>query len=306
MLAGELKDTVMRPLDIVVIWPTPDEIARAVFAAAKLEGEDPIDVFQGVGGARSRAYAFIALAHQFPTVPRAELARKCGNASAGPGVRKALLAAAWPWFSLDRLNAVRAALGWTPMTLDDAISAPMIYCGRSWTEFLPKAAAPARTIDIPPAAPTVPKAAASDAQSTPSIIKSTLPAPPQAARIPAPDAAASMPAVHVATKTPVISEPAPRVAPTPPASALIAPARAEPTRKTCAPAQDLRPAPAPLKPSPAAIALASATAVMRAPKAKLTGALAPRIIDHRPSGVVDLGEPLPGRSALDQRRIGTA
>ncbi len=65
-------------------------------------------------------------------------------------------------------------------------------------------------------------------------------------------------------------------------------------------------APAPLTPSPAAVALANAATSMHAARTSRPSALAPRIIDHRPEGVVDLGNPPPGRSALDQRQAARA
>lgn len=59
---------------------------------------------------------------------------------------------------------------------------------------------------------------------------------------------------------------------------------------------------APLKPSAAAMSLADAAVSIQQAKAARSPALAARIIDHRPSGVVDLpGTPPAGRSALDQR-----
>lgn len=125
----------MRPDEIPVVWPSSEQIARAVFVAAALEGDDPIDVLQGVAGARSRVYAFLALAFEFPTAPRATLGRKVGKAECAKGARKALVAGAWSWFDLGRLNAVRAALGLPDMTLEDAKAAPLLYCGRSWEEF---------------------------------------------------------------------------------------------------------------------------------------------------------------------------
>ena len=130
----------MRPDEISAVWPSPEQIARAVFVAAALEGDDPIDVLQGSAGARSRTYAFLALAFEFPTAPRSALARKFGKAEGANGARKALVAGAWSWFDLGRLNAVRAALGLPDMTLEDAKAAPLLYCGRSWEEFADRGA----------------------------------------------------------------------------------------------------------------------------------------------------------------------
>jgi hypothetical protein len=125
------------PEDIVVRWPDAGEIGKAVFVAAALEGVDAIEVIQGGPALRARAYAFLALAHEFPTVPRATLGRKCGNDRTAPAVRAALTRGSWPWFDLGRLNAVRAACGWSDMTMREATDAPLLYCGRSFTEFLP-------------------------------------------------------------------------------------------------------------------------------------------------------------------------
>lgn len=130
----------MTPADIKVEWPTPDEIARAVFAAAMLEGHDPIDVLQGAGSARVRAYAALALAHQFPTAPRGALGRKCGSETCLQNFRKSLLSGKVSWLDLSRLNAVRAALGWSDMTMDEVRVAPMIYNGRPWQDFVDRGA----------------------------------------------------------------------------------------------------------------------------------------------------------------------
>ena len=128
----------MTPADIPVEWPTCHEIARAVFVASALEGFDPIDVIQGFGSVRARAYAFIALAHEFPTAPRIALGRKLGKEATSVGARSALVGLGWAWFDLERLNAVRAACGWSDMAMDQVRDAPLIYCGRSYTEFLPR------------------------------------------------------------------------------------------------------------------------------------------------------------------------
>ena len=128
----------MTPADIPVEWPTCHEIARAVFVASALEGSDPIDMIQGFGSVRARAYAFIALAHEFPTAPRIALGRKLGKEATSVGARSALVGLGWAWFDLERLNAVRAACGWSDMAMDQVRDAPLIYCGRSYTEFLPR------------------------------------------------------------------------------------------------------------------------------------------------------------------------
>ena len=126
----------LTPGDVKVVWPTPEQIARAVFVAAALEGQDPLDVLQGAGSARARAYAAVALAHQFPTAPRAALSRKCGNDTCLANFRSGLKTGTLKWFDLVRLNAVRTMLGWSSMTMDEVRDAPLIYCGRSWEEFV--------------------------------------------------------------------------------------------------------------------------------------------------------------------------
>ena len=126
----------MSPAEIVVQWPTADEIGRAIVVAAALEGVDWNDVLTaGVGCVHARYYAALALAHEFPTAPRRKLSRKCGLETALSTARADLKRRA-PWFDLDRLNAVRAACGWSDMTTDEALAAPLLYCGRHWTEFL--------------------------------------------------------------------------------------------------------------------------------------------------------------------------
>ena len=53
-----------------------------------------------------------------------------------PNFRSGLKTGTLKWFDLARLNAVRAALGWSDMTFDEALDAPMLYCGRPWEEFV--------------------------------------------------------------------------------------------------------------------------------------------------------------------------
>ena len=131
----------MTPADIVVRWPSAEEIARAAFSAAKAEGCDAIAMLNGAGapfdGTRvARLYAVIALAQQYPTAPRADLSRKLGCKKAAHDARAYLRQGKWRTFSLDRLNAVRAACGWSAMTWEEAVAAPMTLCGRHWTEFV--------------------------------------------------------------------------------------------------------------------------------------------------------------------------
>lgn len=117
----------MKPAPIV-LWPFPDEIARVVVAAALAEGEDPIAVATGRARSRARIYAFIALAHRFPTVPRRELMIKVGHAPVS--AYAAYIAAIQitrgdngkdaKWWRLGMLNRIVAAIGWPPMSTEDA------------------------------------------------------------------------------------------------------------------------------------------------------------------------------------------
>lgn len=237
-----------------IIWPTASEVACLVYTAAWLENVDPIDVLTArrTREAHARCYAFLALAHQFPTPPRAALGRCVGDYKTATLARSATLGRNCNWFDLDRLNNVRAAMDWDPMTLEEAQNASLANCGA----FMPER----------PSAPLQP------------------PPPP------------------VEVEAPLDIEP-----PNIDASAEPVPSLDD-LRKAFspAPAENLPLAPPvrtpPPPPSDRALALAGAAAVMRSMKAsKLTGALAPRILDHRQSGVVHMGEPPPGRSALDER-----
>lgn len=127
----------MTPADVIVRWPSAREIWRAVEAAAELEGEDAIEVFLGTWGMRARVYAFLAVAHEYPTCPRAALGRKFGDEKLAGQVRAKLRAGRMAWFSLQRLNEVRAACRWWSMTAEQAEAATLLYCGRSFEEFLP-------------------------------------------------------------------------------------------------------------------------------------------------------------------------
>lgn len=128
----------MSPADIVAEWPTSDDIVHAVFAACKREGEDPIAVLQGKPASRARLYALIALGWRFPAVNRSKLGARVGDAGAANKARNGVSRQLAGWFSLDLLNDVRAACGWGPMTMAEACAAPLLYCGRSWQDFLPR------------------------------------------------------------------------------------------------------------------------------------------------------------------------
>jgi hypothetical protein len=61
-----------------IIWPTADEVAHAIIAASRLEGEDPIAVLKGRDRSRARVYAFAALAYRFPQVQQWRVAMLTG------------------------------------------------------------------------------------------------------------------------------------------------------------------------------------------------------------------------------------
>ena len=138
----------MSPGGIKVLWPSADEIARSLVTACRIEGDDPIAVFNGEQGPRSRVYALLALAHEYPTTPRRWLGRALGDERVQPKVLVKINRQAAQWFVLERLNDVRAACGWSPMTMEDVLAAPLLYCGRSWNEFVAKPAADACAAQI--------------------------------------------------------------------------------------------------------------------------------------------------------------
>ena len=59
-------------------WPTPDEVARAIVAASRLEGEEPLAVARGRERSRARVYAFAALAYRFPQIKQFRIAMLTG------------------------------------------------------------------------------------------------------------------------------------------------------------------------------------------------------------------------------------
>jgi hypothetical protein len=288
------------PADIAVVWPTADEILCAVRAAAAREGEDPIDVLQGMHGSRARLYAGLALAHEYPTAPRLTLGSRIGQAGCLASYRAGLKSGSLKWFDLGRLNDVRGACNWTAMTAAAAIDAALTYCGRDWTELLPGAAAAP-----PPTTPVEPKL---DAPAVVTRPLSKIAQRVATALVPAP---AREPVEVVFTHPPKEIQRAydavmRDVEPSPP-KALVKPPKAL-SNPPKAPSSAPIAAPTPrLTPSPAAAALASAAIAMRAAKTVRGSALAPRIIDHRVTGLCEIaGTPPPGRSALDQRNASVA
>lgn len=111
-----------------ILWPSAHEIARVIVAAARAEGEDALAVAEGRARSRARVYAFIILAHRFPTVPPGHLMVKLGadRLKAFPAYIAAIQIARGDdskngkWFSLATLNVIVEAVGWPPMTAEDA------------------------------------------------------------------------------------------------------------------------------------------------------------------------------------------
>ncbi len=180
------------------VWPSAEAVARAIVTAAGLEGDDPVLVAQGGCAPRARGYAFLALAHAFPTTPRdriGEWVGSRGKRNFTNNVRFAVrgIGGSRP-LDLARLNAVNAALGWPAMTHAEAEAATY-------------AVVPA--LDNPPAAPAVdPTASPIAAQPIPE----SLPAPPKA-QLPAviPSPAAKAMAAFVRAKRVHRESPAPCV-----------------------------------------------------------------------------------------------
>lgn len=88
-------------------WPAADEIARIIVAAPREEDDDPVLVAEGRFAPRSRVYAFLALAHQFPAIARKEIAAKVGARTPNlpAGARAAVLRrGGLTWFDLDKRN----------------------------------------------------------------------------------------------------------------------------------------------------------------------------------------------------------
>lgn len=325
----------MSPADIEARGPAPDDIVRAAFAAARLEGDDPLDVLQGRGGVHARVYAFLALAHQYPTAPRRTLAARCGHSGAANLARHAALRGGG-WFDLGRLNAVRAALGWPPLGAAAAADAALLYCGRSWREFLPSGAQ-----DVGDAAATLaPDPACIEADGNPAVVDwGPSPARPQESpapitnadakastgKAPSPDGSGAGTGLRVGAAE---GAQAPRDAGAGfgPARADIAGLRAR--RSECLDCERWSPADnhdlhctrgahcverAPAAPRaiedndlPCAPPVRAAAAVVETARApRKLGPLA-RVIDRRSVGgdatAALCGDPPPGRSALDQRQ----
>jgi len=108
--------------------PTADDVAQIIVAAARAEGEDPLAVAQGRWRCRSRVYAFISLGVDFPAAPRISLMRMCGAPPGHEGsmivsalqIARRIRGRAVTWYSVARLNDIRAAIGLRSVTIDEA------------------------------------------------------------------------------------------------------------------------------------------------------------------------------------------
>jgi ribosome modulation factor len=96
------------------MWPHPETIATAIVKAAEICNEDPIQIAQGAHGCTARMYAFLALAIQFKDANRAKLGMMVGGTKPYVGTVRFIthVALRKERFDIDRVNAVRAALGY--------------------------------------------------------------------------------------------------------------------------------------------------------------------------------------------------
>lgn len=287
-------------------WPSAEEIARVIVAAALEEGDDPVQVAEGEFAPRSRIYAFLALAHQFPRIPRSAIAAKVGAKSPNlPACARAavLYRAGLKWFDIDKLSRVRAAAGWAPITAAEAETATRVIPIDDEEEEPPEPDAP---IDLPrlPIRAAVPAVA----------VEATVTAPAEAPAIisPASNEVEKSDVGAEVAETPAQPEPKaeaicqPETAPTPPRISAAARAVAAFQRVRT----ERRPAPAPTS-LPAALA---PKALASPPLFAATGGMD---LHYRPDPPASMrgvriltaalmGDPEPGRSALAQRRAGRA
>lgn len=291
------------------VWPTADEIARAVWEACKVVGgdADPIEVFLGSAmpdAYYARAYAFLALAHEFPEISRRPLARKVGNAGCASATRSSLLKAhGSPWFEIASLNVVRQACGWSKMSLREATDAPLVLCGRaseSSDRSIDEGSAPESSAASVDAGPARDKAPATFSPRIEAVLDARGAVIPNLEIQHRRDGSIRVVPVKPPVETATVDLPAlPLRVPAPP-----------PVVKPL----DLPPAPRvpPVVVSNAANAVAQASAAIMARKAAkgdaMTRARERALAAIRATvGKVDvapvlLGDPPPGRSALDQRK----
>lgn len=64
---------------VLPMIPSADDVARAIVAACRETGEDPVSLVEGDVNLHARHYAFHALLHVFPSEPLKGLARMLGD-----------------------------------------------------------------------------------------------------------------------------------------------------------------------------------------------------------------------------------
>jgi hypothetical protein len=105
------------------IWPLANEVARIIVACAHAFGDDPIKMAGGQLGMRSRLYAYLCVALDFPTIPRRESPSANSLVGGPPGyegtVRNELRRP--KWFDVEELNVIREEIGARRVTLVECI-----------------------------------------------------------------------------------------------------------------------------------------------------------------------------------------
>jgi hypothetical protein len=105
-----------------VEWPTADEVALAIVAAARVTDRDPFDIAKNSDNWRdteARALAFIPLGHRFRTPSRNALGRLVGSGCASYA-GNTYQRVCGGRVDMAQLNEVNRALGWPGMTADEA------------------------------------------------------------------------------------------------------------------------------------------------------------------------------------------
>ncbi|MEJ8571255.1 hypothetical protein [Microbaculum marinum] len=95
------------------MFPSAEQIGRAVVAASRLTGEDPLNIGDPAAATRTRHYAFQALKDTFPDARREVLARCLGAARSGKGYASnsnLLIRQRSKWFSEVELRQVIEAI----------------------------------------------------------------------------------------------------------------------------------------------------------------------------------------------------
>jgi hypothetical protein len=262
-------------------FPHQDIVARAIIEACKVEGEDPVAVAAGRNRSRARTYAFIALAFHFPRTAQKTLMRLCGASRGMESVLtdNALAMArgrrgkAGEWFSIENLNRVVVACGWPPMTAEDAKVKRMP--AREKPEPLASwGATPDEVVDLP---------------SLPRATKPSVKPDPKSAPKPPPKidpAVISLAANKIMNRGSEISTPQPQVRrrPAVPKHVLELEQRIQPMPRTSSTIVSTMP---------------GEFSVSYKPDRPL---VARRDVEIMTADV--FGDPAPGRSALDQKRMG--